>query len=83
MSTSRFGDGVHVGVNVECGVAAVVHDAGAVQLPVVVLGAAAVHAVLHAAGDSGLTFVLPGLVDDAGRKRDQLGEVAAVQAPTA
>ena len=69
------------GINVERRVAAVVHDAGAVELPVVVLGAAAIHAVFHAAGDAGLAFVLPGLIGHAGRERDELGKVATVQAP--
>src|SRR6202041_1886856 len=72
-------NGVDVRVDVEGAVAAVVHDARAVDLPVVVLWATAIHAVFDAAGNPGLTLILPGLVDHSWRKGDQLAEVTAVQ----
>jgi hypothetical protein len=70
---------VHIGVDVERGVAAVVHDACPVELPVVVLWAATVQAIFNAASDTGLTLILASLADDAGGERDELTKVATIQ----
>ena len=74
-----FGDGVDAGIDVQRGVAAVVHVVAAVELPVVVFRAAAVEAERHAAVDADLPFILAGLVADAGNDSGELNEVAAVQ----
>ena len=72
-------DRVDTGKNVQAAVAAIVHVVAAVEFPVVVLDAAAIHAVLNAAHDSDLALVLSGLIADAGDKSYQLREIAAVQ----
>jgi len=59
----EFGDSFEVGIDVEGGVTAVIHVVAAVELPVVVLGAAAVHAVGDVAGHADQTFIGAGLAD--------------------
>src|ERR1700739_1489556 len=54
----EFGDRFRVGVPVQRGVGAVVHVVAAIQFPVVVLGAAAVHAVGHVAVNAYGAFIL-------------------------
>src|SRR5207302_9752413 len=66
-------------IDVEGGIAAVIHVVATIELPVVVLGAAAVHAVSDVAIDADLAFIRAGLVDDSRSQSDELGEIAAVQ----
>src|SRR5262245_26899916 len=61
----KFGDGFWIWVYVEGGVGPVVHVVAAIQFPVVVLGAAAVHAVRHVAVNAYLGVILTRLADDA------------------
>ncbi len=70
---------VNAGINVQRAVAAVIHVVAAVQFPVVVLGAAAVHAERNAAVDADLRLILSRLVAYAGDQRDQRSEVAPIQ----
>ena len=62
----EFGNGFRVGVDVEGGVAAVIHVVAAVELPVVVLRAAAIHAVGDVAVHADFGVVLTGLAHHAG-----------------
>ena len=75
----HLGDGIHIGVDVERAVAAVIHVIAAIHLPVVVLDAAAINAHGNAAGDADGTLILSGLIAYAGDQRDQLREIAAVE----
>ena len=75
----EFGDGINAGIDVQRAVAAVVHVVAAVEFPVVVLGAAAVHAESDAAVDADLRLVHSGLVAHAGDEGHQRGEVSAVE----
>ena len=75
----EFRDGFRVGIDVECGIAAIVHVVAAVQLPVVVLGASAVHAVSHVAVHTDFGVVLSRLTDHARGEVDELREVAAIE----
>ncbi len=75
----KFGDGFRVWINVERRVGAVVHVVAAVEFPVVVLGAAAVHGVGDVAVNADFCVVLSGLADNARREIDELREVAAVE----
>ncbi len=75
----ELGDGFRIGINVEGGVAAVIHVVATVEFPVVVLGAAAVHAVGDVAVNTHLAVIVAGLINDTGTESDKLGEVAAVE----
>ena len=75
----EFGDRFDVRINVQRCVAAVIHVVAAVELPVVVFGAAAVNAVLHVAVDADRAFILVRLAHNAGCQRHELREVASVQ----
>ena len=74
----KFGDGLGIGINVECAIAPVIHVVAAVDLPVVIFGAPAVHAVGHAAIDPDPAFILACLADDAGSKINELSEVPVI-----
>ncbi len=74
----EFGDGFEVGINIEGGVAAVVHIVATVELPVVVLGATAIHAESHIAVDTDFAIVIASLVDHARGEGNELGKIAAV-----
>src|ERR1035438_252804 len=63
----KFGDRFEVGIDVQRGIAAIVHVVPAVEFPVVVLGAAAVHAKRDVAIDPDGAFVLVGLAHHTGR----------------
>ena len=56
-----------------------IQHVAAIDFEGVVFDAAAIHAVLHAAHHAHLGFVLPGLIADAGRERDELREITAVE----
>src|SRR5947209_11305540 len=60
----KFGDCFWVGIYVQRGVAAVVHVVAAIEFPVVVFGATAVHGVRDVAINSDLGIVLAGLAYD-------------------
>src|SRR5438445_11261642 len=75
----EFGNGFGIGINVEGSVAAVIHVVAAVKLPVVVLGATAVHAVRHVTVDADFGVVLTSLAHHAWRQIDQLRKIAAVK----
>src|SRR2546423_4915682 len=76
---AEFGDGIQAGINIQGAVTAIIHAVAAIDLPVVVLRAAAVHAELHVAENSDSAFILSGLIADSGSERDQLGEIASVK----
>ncbi len=75
----KFGDGFEIGINVQRGVAAVIHVVAAVELPIVVFVAAAVHAIGHVAVHAHFALVRATLVHNTGRQSDELREIAAVQ----
>ncbi len=75
----EFRYGFRIGVDVERGVAAIVHIVAAVELPVVVLRAAAIHAVQHVAVHADFGVVLSRLTDHARGEVDELREVAAIE----
>src|SRR5215472_2558063 len=75
----EFGDGLRIRINVQGSVASVIHVVAAIKLPVVVLGATAVHAVGDVAVDADFGVVWTGLADQAGRRINELGEIASVQ----
>ena len=75
----KFGDSFEVGVDVEGLVAAIVHVVAAVELPVVVLVAAAVDAEGDVASNADGSFIFAGLVGDARGEGDELAEVAAIE----
>ena len=54
----EFGDGIEAGIDVQGGVGAVVHVVPAVEFPVVVLDAAAIHAVADVAVNTNVTFIV-------------------------
>ena len=66
----ELGDGIEAGIHVQRGVAAVIHVVAAVDLPVVVLGSAAIHAVGNIAVHPDRPLILPGLAHHAGNQRD-------------
>ncbi len=72
-------DGIDAGVNVQRAVAAVIHVVAAIEFPVVVLDAAAVHGETDAAIDTDRSFVLSSLVAHAGDQGYKAGEVATVE----
>src|SRR5882672_5861693 len=74
-----LGNRVNAGINVQRTIAAVIHVVAAIDLPVVVLGAATVEAEGNATIDADLAFVLPRLVADAGDNRRELRKIAPVQ----
>ena len=75
----KLRDRLRIGINVQRRVGPIVHVVAAVQFPVVVRCAAAVHAVLHVAVHPDLGIVLTGLAHDAGSQIDQLREIATVE----
>ena len=75
----HFLNRVDAGIHVQRVVAPVVHVVAAVQLPVIVLAASAVHGIDHVSGDAHRPFILPALVVHARRQRNQLREIAAFQ----
>ena len=75
----EFGNGFGIGVNVQRGVGAIVHVVATVELPVVVFGTPAVHAVGDVAIDADLAFIGACLVDNPRSQSDELGEITAVQ----
>ena len=79
MRTRTSAIDVQAGIDVQRGVAAVVHVVAAIEFPVVVLGAAAVDAVGDVAVDADLAFILAGLIVDAGHQSYELSEVAAIE----
>ena len=76
---AEFGDRIEAGISVEGGVAAVIHVVAAVNLPVVVFHASAVHAELHIAAQAGARLIVSSLIAYAGSHCGQLGKVAAIQ----
>jgi len=75
----EFSDGFRIWINIERGVGAIVHVVAAVEFPVVVLGAAAVHGVGDVAVDADFCVILSGLADNARGEIDELRKVAAVE----
>src|SRR5271170_3036183 len=75
----EFGDGVNAGINVQRGVAAVVHGIAAVHLPVVIFGSATIYAKGNIAGNADPGFILSRLIADAGYQGDELGEISPVE----
>ena len=76
---AKFGNRFQARVNVQRGVASVIHVVATIQFPVVVLDTAAVDAEANVAINSDRAFVLTRLVADTWNQRHQLSEVAAVQ----
>ena len=74
-----LGDGVNAGINVQRGVAAVIHVIATVQLPVVVLRAPTVEAEGDVAIHADSAFILAGLIADTRHNRCKLREVASVE----
>src|SRR6266487_434018 len=75
----KLGNGFRVGVNVQRGIAAVVHVGSSREWPECIFRAATVHAVSNVAVDAYRTLVLAGLVYDARREINELSEIATVQ----
>src|SRR6266550_1893702 len=68
----EFGDGLRIRIDVQGSVASIIHVVAAIKLPVVVLGAAPIHAIGHVAVDADLGVVLTRLADHAGRQINEL-----------
>ena len=75
----EFGDGLRIRIDVQGSVASIIHVVAAIKLPVVVLGAAPIHAIGHVAVDADLGVVLTRLADHAGRQINELREIASVE----
>ncbi len=75
----ELGDRVDTGIHVQRAVAAVVHVVPAIEFPVVVFGAAAVHAESDAAIDADRRLVHPGLIAHARDEADEGRKVSSVQ----
>src|SRR6266566_1447353 len=75
----EFGDGLRIRIHVQGSVASIIHVVAAIKLPVVVLGAAPIHAIGHVAVDADLGVVLTRLADHAGRQINELREIASVE----
>ena len=74
----ELSDGFGVRIDVQRGVAAVIHVVAAVELPVVVLVAPTVHAVGNVSVYADLAVIVASLIDYAGAESDKLREVATV-----
>ena len=75
----ELSNGVDAGIDVQRAVAAVVHVVAAVEFPVVVLGATAIHAKGDAAVDADLRLIHSGLVAHARDQAHQGREIPAVE----
>ena len=75
----EFGNRIRVRIDVQRRIAAVIHIVAAIQLPVVVLSSAPIHAKPDVAVDADLTLIRTGLIDHTRRQRNELREVAAVE----
>ena len=74
----EFGNGFGVRINVQRGIAAVIHVVAAIEFPVVVFGAAAVHAIADVTVDADSAFILTSLADHTRGDIDKLSEIATV-----
>src|SRR2546423_1515813 len=74
----ELGDRFWIGINVEGGIAAVIHIVAAVEFPVVVLGPTAIHAICDVSINAHLALIRAGLINDARRERYQLSKIAAI-----
>src|SRR5262249_16796090 len=76
---ANFTDGLDAGIDVEGLVAPIIHVVAAINLPVIVLHAATIDAVVHVALRTYGALILSSLVADAGHERHQLGKIPAIQ----
>src|ERR1700736_3181140 len=75
----NFCNGLDAGIHVQRKIAAVVHHVAAIDFPVVIFGAASIHAVADVARSADHALILTSLIAYARHQRYELGEVAAIE----